>query len=98
MLRKNQPAPVPTIPVVIPTTNGETLPKALQARIDRVDERIEAVLDAMETAETAKDQQALAMAFRALNEVWSLLTGHPRPGVRKDVKKRGPTSYAMPQE
>lgn len=79
----------------IPTAQP-SLPDPIVSRVARIDERIEAILDEMENSESAKDTQALAMALDRLCGVWSLLTGHPRPGVRRDAKRRGPSSFASP--
>lgn len=62
---------------------------------------IDMTTDGFVRASTPRDQQCLAMALDRLLGSWSLLTGHPRPGVRRVARESsrppGPTMAPLEQ-
>lgn len=87
------PEPMPAQPLIVQET-----PQSSNSRVDEINKRIDEVTGAMADAVLPKDVQALSMALDRLYNIWSLLTGHPRPGVRKEVKGRSKVTYAQPQD
>lgn len=73
----------------LPDASPNQLPAVLAARALVIEDLIRIAESTFKQAstpyvqsKTAKDMQGLAMAIAKLYEVWSLLTGHERPGVR----------------
>lgn len=83
--------PQPTQPIAV----DETAIK-VASRVQEIESQLDLVTSKLLKAREPRDVQALAMALDRLYGIWSLLTGHPRPGVRRDVKRRGPSSFASP--
>jgi hypothetical protein len=85
-------------PQPIPPNPQDQAAKRLESRVQEVDGQIDSVTRKLSKATEPRDMQALAMALDRLYGIWSLLTGHPRPGVRKDKPKRSIQTYGNPTE
>lgn len=96
--RANREKPKEPEPLTINERPTEQPNNGVTLRVREIDKEITRTTKAMAKATEPKDVQAFSMALDRLYNIWSLLTGHPRPGVRKDTKKRGQVSYAQPQE
>lgn len=73
----NDDAPLPANPN---DTNG---------RIREVEGQIQQIATAMREAKSGRELRDLAMAQKLVLDSWSLLTGHPRPGTRRQARKGG---------
>jgi hypothetical protein len=77
-----------TVPIPTPLSERAI---TVERQIDELDARLSKVKD-------AKDIDALVRAKHKLLECWSLLTGHPRPGIRKTGRTAAPVFVApIPQ-
>lgn len=85
-------APEPTITVAAKPS--------VDPRVQKLGKLIDRTLLSYERARKARDAQAWAMALDRLLGSWSLLTGHPRPGVRRVTKdsNRAPGPAFTPQD
>jgi len=77
---------------------SDTDPGSLQARIETIQTRIQEGEAALGQAENGKEFQSIATGLKNLYEIWSLLTGHEKPGIRKsNLPKRKTLTLPTPE-
>lgn len=74
--------------------------KPIDLRVRTIDKMIDRTTRNFLSTDDPREMQALAMALDRLLGSWSLLTGHPRPGVRRVTKdsNRSPGPAFSPQD
>jgi hypothetical protein len=83
----------PTAPSPAPVM-VETQPGLVRAR--RIDKLIAQAEAKFERSKTSQEMQQAATALDKLYQVWSLLTGHPRPGIARTPRGTGqPVAHAQ---
>lgn len=98
-LKKQEMMDETAVAVPAPETPEQVAKQTLSDRVKIIESRIREGEESLANAADAKEFQALCIGLEKLYSIWSLLTGHERPGVRRPQrsKRSMPSMQGLPQ-